>query len=85
MTAPNPADYMTVRGHRVHLSMATAFIRRLAQARDQGVPVVFQDSAAALNQQQTSPEDVQVMLEEACDVLGLWLDQVRRAPERGSG
>lgn len=77
---PDDSEFITVRGQKVHLSQATFFIKRLADCRDDGLPVIFQDTKQKLNTVETPPEEVQQILEEAIDALTGWLEQKRTAP-----
>ncbi len=67
-----------LRGRKIAIRHAGALIVNLVKARDLGQPVIFQDSKEALNKVETPPEEVQIILEEAMDLLKAWMDQVRR-------
>lgn len=77
-------EFIEVAGRRVHMSVAATFVRQLAQLRDAGRPVVLQDTQQALNTEQTSPAQVQALLDGALDQMTAWLESLRR-PATGHG
>ncbi len=81
MTSPTgEQDFMEVAGQKIHMSSAITFINKLAECRDSGLPVVFQNPNEPLSAEESSPEQVQQLLEQAIDVVESWLEAKRQSP-----